>query len=334
MIEFFDHYQAAHCESGVTTALLRNMGLDIEESRVFGIGSGLFFSYMPFLKVYGIPLITYRYLPGSIFKSCCKRLNVTYTARTYRSAKEGMNDLDRHIAKGHPVAVQTGVYWLSYLPEKLRFHFNAHNIVVIGREGDRYLVSDPILQEPVLCSADDLQRARFAQGVMAPKGKLYYPIAVPEIIDYRKPMRQGLTSTCKRMLENPMPFFGVRGIRYLGKAMLGWREKLGNRRASLYLAQVIRMQEEIGTGGAGFRFMFASFLQDAARTLDIPALDECSMKMTDVGDMWREFALLAARNCKGRAKPEESYERLSDIVIECAEREKQVYRHILGALKS
>ncbi len=329
----FHHYQAAHCESGVTTALLRNLGFAIEESQVFGIGSGLFFSYLPFLKVYGIPLMTYRYLPGSIFKSCCKRLNVPFTAKTYRTAKEGMIDLDGHLDRGHAVAVQTGVYWLSYLPEKLRFHFNAHNIVVIGKEGNQYVVSDPILQEPVLCSADDLERARFAQGVMAPKGKMYYPLRVPEKIDLAQPMKQGLKKTCKRMLENPVPFFGVKGIRHVAKSMRNWQEKLGNRHASLYLAQLIRMQEEIGTGGAGFRFMFASFLQDAANKLNMPVLDECSLKMTDIGDLWREFALLAARNCKGRAKPEESYARLSDIVFECAEREKEVYRLILGALR-
>ncbi len=329
----FQHYQAAHCESGVTTALLRHQGLQIEEPQVFGIGSGLFFCHLPFVKVYGIPMTTFRYLPSAIFKSCCKRLGVKFVVHTYKNPQEGMADLDRHLAKGHPVAVQTSVYWLSYLPEKLRFHFNAHNIIVIGKEDSQYIISDPILQEPVQCSADDLQRARFAQGVMAPKGRLYYPLEVPQNIDFSIPMKQGLKKTCKRMLENPMPFFGVRGIRFLGKKIATWQDKLGQRKAALYLAQLIRMQEEIGTGGAGFRFMFASFLQDAATRLNIPALNECSARMTEAGDLWREFALLAARNCKGRAKPEESYQKLSQIVLECAEREERIYRDILKALK-
>ncbi len=328
----FNHYQAAHCESGVTTALLRNMGLDIEEPLVFGIGSGLFFCYLPFIKVYGIPMSTFRYLPGTIFKSCCKRLGVKYTVRTYRKPQDGMADMDRHLEKGHPVAVQTSVYWLSYLPEKLRFHFNAHNIIVIGKDKGGYLVSDPILQEPVFCSADDLQRARFAQGIMAPKGRLYYPSFVPENIDYTKPIAQGLKKVCKRMTGNPLPFFGVRGIRFLAKQMRTWPEKLGDRKAALYLAQLIRMQEEIGTGGAGFRFMFASFLQTASERLKNPVLMDCSTKMTAAGDLWREFALLAARNCKGRAKPEESYDHLAETIIRCADREEEIYRQIMGTL--
>ncbi|XQF91807.1 DUF4872 domain-containing protein (plasmid) [Pseudoalteromonas espejiana] len=37
------------------------------------------------------------------------------------------------------------------------------------------------------------------------------------------------------------------------------------------------MQEEIGTGGAGFRFMYASFLEQAAEICQIPALNQCAV---------------------------------------------------------
>ena len=43
----FKHLQAAHCENGVTTNLLRSVGVDkITEPLSFGIGSGLFFVYI------------------------------------------------------------------------------------------------------------------------------------------------------------------------------------------------------------------------------------------------------------------------------------------------
>ncbi|HBK71973.1 MAG TPA: peptidase, partial [Flavobacteriaceae bacterium] len=47
----FTHYQSAHCENGVVSNLLKHKGHDISEPMVFGIGSGLFFVYIPFLKV-------------------------------------------------------------------------------------------------------------------------------------------------------------------------------------------------------------------------------------------------------------------------------------------
>jgi len=40
------------------------------------------------------------------------------------------------------------------------------------------------------------------------------------------------------------------------------------------------MQEEIGTGGAGFRFMYASFLQEAGEKIGAAELGEASARLT------------------------------------------------------
>ena len=45
---------------------------------------------------------------------------------------------------------------------------------------------------------------------------------------------------------------------------------------NLYVSTSVHMQEEIGTGGGGFRFIYASFLQDAADRFDVPQLQEAS----------------------------------------------------------
>ena len=49
----FIHRTAAHCESGSTANLLFNYGIEASEPLVFGIGSGIFFGYFPFIKIYG-----------------------------------------------------------------------------------------------------------------------------------------------------------------------------------------------------------------------------------------------------------------------------------------
>ena len=73
----FEHLQAAHCENGVTTNLLRNVGVDkLTEPLGFGIGSGLFFVYIPFLKINNGPAIAFRTMPGLIFKRTCKALGI------------------------------------------------------------------------------------------------------------------------------------------------------------------------------------------------------------------------------------------------------------------
>ena len=96
-----------------------------------------------------------------------------------------MAELDAALDNSIPVGLQTGVYWLPYFPSALRFHFNAHNLVVYGKEGDEYLISDPVFPGPVRCPAEDLARARFASGALAPKGKMYYLTQVPDHLERR-----------------------------------------------------------------------------------------------------------------------------------------------------
>jgi hypothetical protein len=110
--------------------------------------------------------------------------------------------------------------------------------------------------------------------------------------------------------------------------MKKWPKKLGEKKAALYMGQVVRMLEEIGTGGAGFRFIYAAFLQEAANELDQPWLNDISKEMTEAGDRWREFALIAGRIFKNRAGQEESYLAASDVLIDIADREEKIYRKL------
>jgi hypothetical protein len=329
----FPHSQSAHCESGVTANLLRFHHIECSEALAFGIGEGLFFGYLPFIKINNLPLTTFRGAVGSIFRKVNKRLGVTVKRRKFRSETEAMDDLDTKLMEGIPVGCQTGAFWLPYFPPAFRFHFNMHNLVVIGRDGDEYLISDPVFDKVVRCQRDDLRRARFARGTLAPKGAMYYLEAVPQNPDMAAAARQGLIKACRTMLRIPLPFLGVGGVKFLADRLEKWPKKLGEDQALLYLGQLIRMQEEIGTGGGGFRFMYAAFLQEAAELLGLPPLLQLSERMTLVGDTWRRFAVSGARMCKGRAKASDTYGDLADLLRQCGQSERAIYGDILALLQ-
>lgn len=324
----FTHQQSAHCESGVASNLLRHAGLPLSEPMVFGIGSGLFFGHLPFLKVNGIPATTYRIFPSLIFARLCKRLDIQMKSVRFGSEEKAMKALDQKLEEGIPVGLLTSVYYLPYLPEALRFHFNAHNIVVYGKEDDHYLVSDPVMETVTRIHTDDLARARFAKGALPPKGRMYHPIKVPQQVSLQEPIIKGIRKTAIDMTTIPVPLFGVKGERHLAKKVLHYPDKLDPRRASLFLGNIVRMQEEIGTGGAGFRFIFAAFLQESAAVLGQDRLLEMSLEMTSIGDRWRDFAYQAARICKDRAITGENYATLHDIMMECAIREEVVFNKL------
>ncbi len=325
----FKHHQAAHCENGVTSNLLQHYGVDLSEAMVFGLGSGIFFSYMPFYKLNGLPVISFRPYPGMIFNRVCRSLGVKIQRHKFPGkAEEAMDALDEILARGIPVGCLVGVFHLTYFPDPYRFHFNAHNLVVYGKTGDEYIISDPIMETPVSLTYNDLKRVRYAKGTYPPKGRMYYMKDVPANYDLNKAIIHGIRKTSRQMLTIPIPLFGVKGIRYMARRMKKWPDKLGKKKASLYLGQVVRMLEEIGTGGAGFRFMYAAFLQEAAGKLKQDWLNDCSAEMTEVGDRWREFAIIAGRIFKGRGRKEESYVAAAEILMDIADKEEKIFKKL------
>ena len=258
----FNHRQTAHCESGVMSALLRHHGLDFNEAMVFGLASALSFAYIPLVKMAGMPLIAYRTLPKSIIRRASRALGLRLQMQKFARPEAGMAALDRALDEDRLVGLQTSVYWLPYFPAEMRFHFNAHNLLVYGKDGNDYLISDPVFETPMRCAADDLNRSRFAKGVLAPKGLLYTLKTLPQQSQVNPiAINKAIAKTCRSMLA-PVPIAGVRGMRLLAKKIEGLPNTAPS--SAAFVGHLVRMQEEIGTGGAGFRFIYASFLQEAA----------------------------------------------------------------------
>lgn len=327
----FQHRQASHCESGVMSNLLRHHGLPLSEPMTFGLSSALSFAYLPIIKINGLPLVAYRMPPKAIIKGLQKPLGLKMRFETFRNPAAGVARLNELLDQGQLVGLQTSVFWLPYLPEDLRFHFNAHNVLAFGRDpasGD-YLLSDPVAETTVTCAPADLQRARFAKGALAPKGLLYYPVGTPQTPDWPQVLPAAIRKTTRIMLDAPLPIIGVRGIRWLAKAIEKLDTGSGAAHSKLFIGQVVRMQEEIGTGGGGFRFIYASFLQEAADLLARPALGELAEQLIDIGDEWREFALATARMIRDRDPLQPP--KLADKLRTIADREQAFFRDLRRA---
>src|ERR1044071_5571431 len=101
------------------------------------------------------------------------------------------------------------------------------------------------------------------------------------------------------MLRTPLPFIGVRGIR-----LLAWQVSrlADDAHARLYVGNIVRMQEEIGTGGGGVPLPYSAFLQELGSKTGYAALGPLAAQLVEIGDRWREFALAAARMIRGRDK--------------------------------
>lgn len=328
----FPHQHSGHCESGTISALLRDRHLELSEPMWFGIGSGIFFLHTALIKVGGLPLTSYRVAPLAIVRKASQRLGIVMRYEHFRDPKRARQRLEFLLDQGVSVGLQTCVYWLPYFPTEMRFQFNGHNLVAFARNESGFWLSDPVFEHIVCCPPDALQRARFAKGAFAPRGLLYYPESIPTVPDIPKAIRSGLRSTCRQMLDIPLLPTGVRGIRALARQIGQWPGQLGPNRARSYVTQIVRMQEEIGTGGAGFRFLFAAFLREAADHIERPLLSDLSKEMTAIGDQWRQFALIGAHICKGSRPDSDAYQELADLLYKLAAREETLFQTLKKTL--
>lgn len=316
-----EHHPAAHCENGVISALLRYEGIDLSEPMIFGLASGLFFTHFPFIKMGGMPVTSFRTFPGVLFKRIMKILGIKAETRRFINKEHSMDALDDVLLRQRkPVGCVVGMYYLPYAPLEYRFHFNGHNICVIGKDEKTgvYTVLDSNATEKVTISRKDLLKVRFPKGGVYPlMGQMYWIKWVPRTLPDLNPLiLKAIRKTCRNMAFQPkfIPYVGCHGIITLSKRIRTWEKTMGPRRARLNLAQVIRMQEEIGTGGAGFRFVYGAFLQEASERTGINELNDYSRQITKIGDLWREFAFKAARIYKRREGEHYTYDDLGDLL--------------------
>lgn len=328
----YRHAMAAHCESGVISGLLRHEGLDLSEPLVFGMSGAFFFGYFDNAR-FAAPMLAFRTAPGDIRKQIAKNLGVKFATRTFSNPAAGQAALDALLAQGRTVGVQVDMFNMEYIPQHMRVHNNAHFVIVCGASGDGYEVSDCYYPDLATVSKRSVTTARFARGSFAPKGIVLYPESLPAAPDLAKAVRAGILHSCKYMLKLPVPFLGYRGIQYFARKIKDWPAKIKDEQFLSHCFMRINIGlEEMGTGGAGFRFLYATFLQDAAKATANPELARLSKAMMENGDRWREISLAAARIGKRKDFSAASIGELSERIAERADVEKGLMLELAKAV--
>jgi hypothetical protein len=289
---------------------------------VFGIASGIFFGYFHTSK-FPFPTFVVRTKPGAIRVNIARRLGVKFKTAKFNNPSDGEKELDLLLEQNIPVAVQVDFFYMDYNPPWARVHINVHYITVIGKNGSKYIISDSYYPELVELDRESMQKGRFAGGTMAPKGFLFYVTEIPSVIDWEKVIIKGIRKATFYMLKIPVPFFGIRGIRMFARKIVEWpKYARDTEHLSHEIMKINLFLEEQGTGGGGFRFIYASFLRESGKILNNPKLLEMSKKIMAIGDEWRNVSLFAARIGKNRDLGPAKLKELSEKIMERAEEEK------------
>jgi len=313
----FKHTMAAHCESGTVAALLNHAGLAITEPMVFGISSGIFFGYFSKQPSLNFPTFIVRNKPGQMRKNISQRLGISFYTEKFSDPVKAEKTLDTLLEKGIPVGIQVDFFYMNYLPPWMRVHINMHYITVVGKKNNLYIVSDCYHPQLAEIDAETLRKARFPGGMMSPQGFLFYPLRIPpaEKINLKQAIAKGIHKSAFNMVKLPIPFLGINGIRKFSKKLPEWPSLARDtEHLSHEIMKINVLLEDQGTGGAGFRFMFATFLRQASEIMQDERLLALSKKMMEIGDGWREISLFAARIGKNRDLGTDKIKQLSEMI--------------------
>lgn len=330
----FEHKMAAHCETGTLANLLHFNGLDLTEPMIFGVANGILFGYFK-LPMMIFPAFIVRIRPGEVRKNIEKRFGIKFKTYKYGNQQKAQDDLDNLLAQGIPVAIQVDFFYMDYMPAWYRAHNNVHFLNVIGKEDDKYIISDCYFPEITKLDAESLRKGRFAGGTSAPKGFMYYPVSIPKEYDLPKLIVKGIKKSCYNMLKVPLPIIGIKGIRRFSRKIVEWP---GLARDIDHLSHEVMkinvLLEDQGTGGAGFRFMYATFLRQASEIMKHDGLKEMSEKMMKIGDEWREISVFAARIGKNRDLGADRFKELSSMIMDMADAEEKFFNELNNLIKT
>jgi hypothetical protein len=321
----FNHKLAAHCESGMVTSLLNHSGIEISEAMVFGISGSIFFAYInnPMLP---FPTIAVRNQPGKIYKNFSRHSNLPFIKKQFRYPYKAKTELENLLIENTPAGVQVDFFYMDYVPEYIRAHFNGHFVIIVGKNDNKYIISDAYTPNLVELDENTLQEARFTRGPFKPKGLMIYRNGSAETIDWESAIEKGIKKAAFNMLKIPFPFLGVKGIRYFAKKLPEWPNFA---RDEDHLSDEIMMinilLEERGTGGGGFRFMYAAFLQEAARIINKPALNDIAEQMMNNGDKWRLISIFAGKIGRNHELGQDKLKELGAMIEKRADVEKTLF---------
>ncbi len=281
-----------HCWTTALKNVLEYHGLHISEEMLFGLGGGIGFIYW-YMKFMRAPLIGTRFGRGADpLVNTCKRIGAEAAILETASEKKGYEELKELLRKGEPVLAFVDMAYLPYLALPEEAHFGGHTIVVFGvDEGEKEVYVADRAAKPFTISIEDLNRARNSKSAPFPPKNKLLRMGYPERIgDLSSAIQDSIRECCRGMLAPPIKNIGLAGMQKWADMVPAWSRQFKGMQLLECLFNVFLYIEISGTGGSGFRSMYAQFLKQASSVLNEPALDEVAEMMQESARLWSDIA--------------------------------------------
>lgn len=282
IIESIKPFNGQHCETTSTGTLLLQLGIEMSEPMLFGIGEGLGYIFWN-MKTMGLPFIGGRVKPDALTSTIARNLNLKLNVKETASTLRAWENVKELLDKGQPVGLKLDCYHLEYFSKP--FHFAGHYAAIYGYDDEfAYLVDTNQQGGKVRTSLKSLALARSEKGSMASKN-LYYTIQKNDKSnDLSEVIVKAIRNNAYLHVHPPISNIGYKGIFKTGKEVVNWFNT--SKDVEHDFRTTARMMEKAGTGGAIFRNLYRDFLKESYDLLKLEKLQEGYEAFVEIAASW------------------------------------------------
>jgi hypothetical protein len=294
------HIPGRHCASTALCNATYFHGAPLSEAMCFGLGEGLGIFYIGLPGLAPSRLAHVRSLEFE--RQFFERIGIPFQWDQHNDPMDSEKALRAVLDAGRPALIQTDIYYLPYYQSKT--HFAGHLITVWGYDVDRqiFFVTDTEREEVFEVPFDAMRRARYCKMPPFPmEGNLFAPEAISLPPDLPRRIWAAIVSNSARLVSADAAHEGLNALRSWQADLKDWPSFADWQWTARLAYQTIMKR---GTGGGGFRLMYADFLREAAPNVPEIGLRGLAEKMQCAGEAWDGFAA-ALRDLSDRESPDD-----------------------------
>ena len=288
IVENFKPFDGQHCETTATGTLLRQLGIELSEPMLFGLGEGLGFIFWN-MKTMNFPFIGGRVKTDLLTQNLAKNLNFGLTVKETSSTQKAWDSVKELLDNGQVVGLKLDCYHLEYFSRP--FHFAGHYAAIYGYDNDTaYLVDTKQQGGQVKTSLKSLALARAEKGPMSSKNLYYTLRKTDKRIDLQTAIITAIKNNATEHINPPITNIGYKGIYKTSSEIVKWFKTSKDIENDFKTSAML--MEKAGTGGALFRNLYRDFLKESYELLKLEKIKMGHEAFIEIADLWSSVSQL------------------------------------------
>lgn len=316
-IENFKYFKGQHCETTATGSLLKQIGIELTEPMLFGIGEGLGFIFWN-MKIMDFPFIGGRVKPDVLTENICRNLTLKLEVTETTSLKKAWAIATKNLENGKAIGLKLDCYHLDYFTSK--FHFAGHYTAMYGYDSEfAYLVDTDQQGGKVKTSLKSLELARNEKGPMSSRNRTYTICKTETTFELKEVIKTAIYNNAVEYLNPPIKNVSFKGILKASTEIKKWYKNSRDIKGDFQTTALL--MEKAGTGGSLFRNLYRDFLKESAEVLNSKEIMECYLDFSEIAEQWKKVSELFYK--AGETKDIKYINQASEILIVLSERERK-----------